>query len=130
MMSLQDAATMVKGKAGGGNPTFTGVSTDTRTVRAGEIAVDHGRDRTCALCLIEKGMAVEALAAQRDKQLARLHRPRIGRDAFENGVAAARLPFHHGRGVLHAHHRFPRIATAARTAAASENGSRLPAISW
>jgi hypothetical protein len=38
-------------------------------------------------------MAVEALAAQGNEQLARLHRPRIGRDAFENGVAAARPPF-------------------------------------
>jgi UDP-N-acetylmuramoyl-tripeptide--D-alanyl-D-alanine ligase len=38
MMSLQDAATMLKGKASG-NPTFTGVSTDTRTVRAGELFV-------------------------------------------------------------------------------------------
>jgi UDP-N-acetylmuramoyl-tripeptide--D-alanyl-D-alanine ligase len=39
MMSLQDAAAMVRGTAGGGNPVFTGVSTDTRNVRAGELFV-------------------------------------------------------------------------------------------
>jgi len=32
MMSLADAASMTGGRASGGNPQFTGVSTDTRTL--------------------------------------------------------------------------------------------------
>ncbi len=39
MMSLTDAASMAGGRTSGGNPVFTGVSTDTRTLRAGDLFV-------------------------------------------------------------------------------------------
>jgi UDP-N-acetylmuramoyl-tripeptide--D-alanyl-D-alanine ligase len=39
MMSLADAASMTGGRASGGNPQFTGVSTDTRTLRSGDLFV-------------------------------------------------------------------------------------------
>ena len=38
-MSLADAATMTAGRTRGGNPAFTGVSTDTRTLRSGDLFV-------------------------------------------------------------------------------------------
>jgi UDP-N-acetylmuramoyl-tripeptide--D-alanyl-D-alanine ligase len=38
-MSLRDAAEMISGRASGGDPTFTGVSTDTRTLRPGDLFV-------------------------------------------------------------------------------------------
>ncbi|HEV7476314.1 MAG TPA: UDP-N-acetylmuramoyl-tripeptide--D-alanyl-D-alanine ligase [Burkholderiales bacterium] len=39
MMSLADAAAMTAGRTSGGNPVFTGVSTDTRTLRSGDLFV-------------------------------------------------------------------------------------------
>jgi UDP-N-acetylmuramoyl-tripeptide--D-alanyl-D-alanine ligase len=39
MMNLAEAAAMIDGRASGGNPRFTGVSTDTRTLRAGDLFV-------------------------------------------------------------------------------------------
>jgi UDP-N-acetylmuramoyl-tripeptide--D-alanyl-D-alanine ligase len=39
MMSLADAASMVSGRTSGGNPFFTGVSTDSRTLRSGDLFV-------------------------------------------------------------------------------------------
>jgi UDP-N-acetylmuramoyl-tripeptide--D-alanyl-D-alanine ligase len=39
MMSLADAASMIGGRTSGGNPVFTGVSTDTRSLRAGDLFV-------------------------------------------------------------------------------------------
>jgi len=39
MMSLADAASMTAGRTSGGNPVFTGVSTDSRTLRHGDLFV-------------------------------------------------------------------------------------------
>ncbi len=39
MMSLADAASLAEGRTSGGNPVFTGVSTDTRSLRAGDLFV-------------------------------------------------------------------------------------------
>ena len=39
MMSLEDAALMAEGRTSGGNPVFTGVSTDTRSLRPGALFV-------------------------------------------------------------------------------------------
>jgi UDP-N-acetylmuramoyl-tripeptide--D-alanyl-D-alanine ligase len=39
MMSLAEAAAMAGGRTSGGNPVFTGVSTDTRTLRSGDLYV-------------------------------------------------------------------------------------------
>jgi UDP-N-acetylmuramoyl-tripeptide--D-alanyl-D-alanine ligase len=39
MMNLADAASMVGGRVSGGNPVFTGVSTDSRSLRSGDLFV-------------------------------------------------------------------------------------------
>ena len=38
-MSVSEAAALAGGRARGANPVFTGVSTDTRTLRAGDLFV-------------------------------------------------------------------------------------------
>jgi len=67
MMSLQDAAAMVKGKAGGGNPVFTGVSTDTRSVRSGELFVALRGERFDGHAFLEQAKQAGAVAALVDR---------------------------------------------------------------
>jgi UDP-N-acetylmuramoyl-tripeptide--D-alanyl-D-alanine ligase len=67
MMSIQDAATMVQGKASGGNPTFTGVSTDTRTVRAGELFVALRGERFDGHGFLDRAKQAGAVAAMVDR---------------------------------------------------------------
>ena len=68
MMSVRDAATMVKGKAGGANPIFTGVSTDTRSVRAGELFVALRGEKFDGHQFLEQAKTAGAVAAMVDRQ--------------------------------------------------------------
>jgi UDP-N-acetylmuramoyl-tripeptide--D-alanyl-D-alanine ligase len=69
MMSLQDAASMVEGKASGGNPGFTGVSTDTRTVRAGELFVALRGEKFDGHDFLDQAKKSGAVAAMVDRKL-------------------------------------------------------------
>ena len=69
MMSLKDAATMIQGKASGGNPTFLGVSTDTRTVRAGELFVALRGDKFDGHNFLDQAKQAGAVAAMVDRKL-------------------------------------------------------------
>ena len=68
MMSIQDAATMVQGKAGGGNLTFGGVSTDTRGVRAGELFVALRGGKFDGHDFLERAKQAGAVAAMVDRK--------------------------------------------------------------
>src|SRR5205807_7937234 len=92
-------------------------------------AIDERAGGSGALRMVQESMAVEALAAQRDEQLAALQAARVGRYAAERGAAATCSAAQHGGRFSEAHHPVPRRASAARATAASENGTRLPAIS-
>ena len=69
MMSLQDAALMVEGKVSGGNPDFTGVSTDTRTVRAGELFVALRGEKFDGHDFLDQAKKSGAVAAMVDRKL-------------------------------------------------------------
>src|SRR4051812_44049508 len=51
--------------------------------------VDHRGARANVFCLREEGVTVEALAAQRDKEIARAQTAAVGRNAGEERIAAA-----------------------------------------
>ena len=68
MMSLQDAAAMVQGKASGGNPVFSGVSTDTRSVRAGELFVALRGERFDGHAFLDQAKKAGAVAAMVDRE--------------------------------------------------------------
>jgi len=68
MMSVQDAAAMVKGTASGGNPVFKGVSTDTRGVRAGELFVALRGERFDGHDFLEQAKKAGAVAAMVDRK--------------------------------------------------------------
>jgi UDP-N-acetylmuramoyl-tripeptide--D-alanyl-D-alanine ligase len=68
MMSVQDAAAMVKGTASGGNPVFKGVSTDTRGVRAGELFVALRGERFDGHHFLEQAKQAGAVAAMVDRK--------------------------------------------------------------
>jgi len=70
MMSVQDAATMVKGQASGGNPVFKGVSTDTRTVKAGELFVALRGERFDGHAFLDQAKSAGAIAAMVDRNFA------------------------------------------------------------
>ncbi|HUQ25416.1 MAG TPA: UDP-N-acetylmuramoyl-tripeptide--D-alanyl-D-alanine ligase [Burkholderiales bacterium] len=67
MMSLQDAASTVKGQASGGTPVFTGVSTDTRSVRAGELFVALRGERFDGHAFLDQARKAGAVAAMIDR---------------------------------------------------------------
>ena len=67
MMSVQDAATMLKGEASGGNPVFNGVSTDTRTVRSGELFVALRGEKFDGHEFLEQAKKSGAVAAMVDR---------------------------------------------------------------
>ena len=134
-MSIQDAATMVQGKASGGNPTFTGVSTDTRTVRAGELFVALRGDRFDGHGFLKAAASARAAAAMVDSRyhgeypvpalvvedtkralgdLARYWRARRARRRLQRAASSA----------------FFLLIRAARACSWSEKCVRLPAISW
>ena len=66
MMSLQAAAAVVAGRASGGDPTFTGVSTDTRTVRPGDLFVALRGERFDGHAFLEQAKKGGAVAAMVD----------------------------------------------------------------
>jgi len=68
MMSVQDAAAMVKGQASGGNPVFSGVSTDTRTVTAGALFVALRGERFDGHAFLDQAKNAGALAAMVDRK--------------------------------------------------------------
>lgn len=70
MMSVRDAAAMVQGKASGGNPVFTGVSTDTRSVRAGELFVALRGDKFDGHDFLDQAKQAGAVAAMVDRKFA------------------------------------------------------------
>lgn len=69
MMSVRDAAAMVNGKASGANPVFTGVSTDTRTVRAGELFVALRGEKFDGHQFLEQAKKAGAVAVMVDRKL-------------------------------------------------------------
>ena len=70
MMSVQDAAAMVKGQASGGSPVFKGVSTDTRTVKAGELFVALRGERFDGHAFLDQAKRAGAIAAMVDRNFA------------------------------------------------------------
>lgn len=67
MMSLADAARMAEGRTSGGNPVFTGVSTDTRTLRPGELFVALRGERFDGHAFLGQAKAAGACAAMVDR---------------------------------------------------------------
>ena len=63
MMSLADAALMAQGRTSGGNPVFTGVSTDTRSLRAGDLFVALRGERFEGHDFLAQAKAAGACAA-------------------------------------------------------------------
>jgi UDP-N-acetylmuramoyl-tripeptide--D-alanyl-D-alanine ligase len=70
MMSAQDAAAMVSGRARGGDPVFTGVSTDTRTVRGGELFVALRGEKFDGHDFLDQAKQSGAVAAMIDRKFA------------------------------------------------------------
>src|SRR5262249_26604817 len=67
MMSLEDAARIAGARASGGNPVFTGVSTDTRGVREGELFVALRGERFDGHGFLAQAKAAGACAAMVDR---------------------------------------------------------------
>jgi UDP-N-acetylmuramoyl-tripeptide--D-alanyl-D-alanine ligase len=67
MMSLEDAARMAEGRASGGNPAFTGVSTDSRSLRGGELFVALRGERFDGHAFLPQVKAAGAGAAMVDR---------------------------------------------------------------
>ena len=68
MMSLHEAARMAEGRASGGNPVFTGVSTDTRTLRADDLFVALRGERFDGHGFLAQAKAAGACAAMVDRR--------------------------------------------------------------
>jgi len=67
MMSLAHAARMAEGRTSGGNPVFTGVSTDTRTLRRGDLFVALRGERFDGHAFLAQAKAADACAAMVDR---------------------------------------------------------------
>jgi UDP-N-acetylmuramoyl-tripeptide--D-alanyl-D-alanine ligase len=68
MMSLADAAVMTGGRTSGGNPQFTGVSTDTRSLRSGDLFVALRGDRFDGHAFLPQATGSGACAAMVDRR--------------------------------------------------------------
>jgi UDP-N-acetylmuramoyl-tripeptide--D-alanyl-D-alanine ligase len=68
MMSLAEAAAMTQGQASGGNPDFAGVSSDTRTLRAGDLFVALRGERFDGHAFLDRAKAGGAIAAMIDRR--------------------------------------------------------------
>ena len=66
-MSLAEAALMAEGRTSGGNPVFTGVSTDTRSLRPGDLFVALRGERFDGHAFLEGAKAAGACAAMVDR---------------------------------------------------------------
>ena len=67
MMGLREAASAVGGRASGGDPVFTGVSTDTRTLRSGDLFVALRGERFDGHAFLGQAKAAGAVAAMVDR---------------------------------------------------------------
>ena len=108
-------------------------------VLAAILAVDHRRRGLRRRHCLQKIVAVEALAAQRDEEIARLDRAAVGRHAGEQRVGPAAAGAERGRGLGQPHHPFllafalsasSLFDNALRACSSSEKCVRRPAISW
>ena len=68
MMSLADAASMAGGRTSGGNPVFSGVSTDTRTLRSGDLYVALRGERFDGHAFLSQARGGGACAAMVDSR--------------------------------------------------------------
>jgi len=68
MMSLAEAASMTGGRASGGNPVFTGVSTDTRSLRSGDLFVALRGERFDGHAFLPQAKSGGASAAMVDRR--------------------------------------------------------------
>ena len=68
MMSLAEAAPLVEGRTSGGNPSFSGVSTDTRALRPGELFVALRGERFDGHAFLSQAEAAGACAAMVDRR--------------------------------------------------------------
>ena len=66
MMSLSEAARMAKGRTSGGDPAFGGVSTDTRTLKSGDLFVALRGERYDGHAFLAQAKAAGACAAMVD----------------------------------------------------------------
>ena len=66
MMSLSAAAVFADGRTSGGDPVFTGVSTDTRTLQPGDLFVALRGERFDGHAFLEQARAAGAVAAMVD----------------------------------------------------------------
>jgi len=67
MMSLHEAALSVDGRTSGGEPLFTGVSTDTRTLKSGDLFVALRGERFDGHAFLSQAKAAGAVAAMVDR---------------------------------------------------------------
>jgi UDP-N-acetylmuramoyl-tripeptide--D-alanyl-D-alanine ligase len=67
MMNLHEAALSVDGRTSGGDPAFTGVSTDTRTLRSGDLFVALRGERFDGHGFLGQAKAAGAVAAMVDR---------------------------------------------------------------
>lgn len=136
MMDVREAARGAGGEVLGDNARFTTVSTDTRTIGPGALFValrgenfdGHAylaaaRARGGQICV-----PVEILAAQRNEQRARSDRTRVSRYRGEARVVPEYFAAGAPRRFAHVHHHI-HAPSASATTAASENGTRCPAVS-
>ncbi len=70
MMRLSEAATLLGGQASGGDVLFTGVSTDTRTLRPGDLFVALRGERLDGHRFLPQARAAGAVAAMVDEAAA------------------------------------------------------------
>ena len=76
---------------------------------------------------VDEIVPVEALALERDEEIARRERARVGGDPREAHVRAQQAAFHRARGRRRVHHcAAPCLRSAAAAASTSENGVRTP----
>jgi UDP-N-acetylmuramoyl-tripeptide--D-alanyl-D-alanine ligase len=68
MMSLAEAASMTGGRASGGDPVFSGVSTDTRSVRPGDLFVALRGERFDGHSFLPQATSAGASAAMVDRR--------------------------------------------------------------
>src|SRR4249919_1003494 len=68
MMNLAEAAEMTAGRTSGGNPPFAGVSTDTRTLRSGDLFVALRGDRFDGHAFLGQAKSAGAIAAMVDRR--------------------------------------------------------------
>jgi UDP-N-acetylmuramoyl-tripeptide--D-alanyl-D-alanine ligase len=68
MMNLAEAASMVGGRVSGGNPAFTGVSTDSRALRSGDLFVALRGERFDGHAFLSQARSTGASAAMVDSR--------------------------------------------------------------